>query len=62
MIEEKQKFLRENILDEGYDANEFLEFISNKRGEDEVDLENWTMEELNSVVNEFITIKSGRVL
>ena len=61
MIEEKQKFLRENILDEGYDANEFLEFISNKRGEDEVDLDNWTMEELNSVVNEFITIKSERV-
>lgn len=56
MVEEKQKFLSRKIIDGGYDAEEFSNFISSKRGEDMVNLENWTMEELASVVNEFIAI------
>ena len=61
MVEEKQKFLSRKIIDEGYDAEEFSNFISSKRGEDMVNLENWTMEELASVVNEFIAIQSGNI-
>ena len=29
--EEKQNYLRQNILDKGYDANEFVSFLISKR-------------------------------
>ena len=32
--EEKQNYLRKNILDKGYDANEFINYIENKKGEE----------------------------
>ena len=46
-IMQKQSFLRENILDKGYDANEFLSFLIQKKGgEDGADINQWTMEDL----------------
>ena len=43
-------FLRENILDKGYDANEFLSFLIQKKGgEDGADINQWTMEDLYDV-------------
>ena len=46
-IIKKQMFLRENILDKGYDANEFLSFLIQKKGgEDGADINQWTMEDL----------------
>ena len=36
--EEKQIFLRQNILDKGYDTNSFVEFMMDKKGgEDSAD-------------------------
>lgn len=52
--EGKQNYLRENILDKGYDPNEFFEFLMNKRGEEAANLDIWTCSELESVVQEFI--------
>ena len=60
--EEKQNYLRENILDKGYDANVFLQFLIDKRGEDAADVGNWTMNDLQLVVKEFIKLNGGEVV
>ena len=52
-IEEKQAFLRENILEKGYDINLFVNFLKSKKGEEGEDIGNWTLRDLRSVVNEF---------
>jgi hypothetical protein len=57
--EGKQNYLRENILDKGYDPNEFFEFLMNKRGEEAANLDIWTCSELESVVQEFILSRSS---
>lgn len=52
-VEDKQNYLRETILDKGYDGNKFMSFLQEKKGE-EIILENWSMEELKLAVQEFI--------
>ena len=55
--EEKQNYLRENILDKGYDAEEFVTFLTSKKGGDDdegVDLGNWSLNELKMVVQQYI--------
>ena len=59
--EEKQNFLREKILDKGYDTNQFVQFLTEKKGEDGADVANWTMEDLIQVVNEFIKLNGGEI-
>lgn len=53
-IEEKQEYLRENILEKGYDANTFADFLVSKRGEEAADLGTWSMIDLMEVVQEFL--------
>ena len=53
-IEEKQQFLRSEILDKGYDPNQFGAFLVSKKGEDGADLTIWSIAELQQVVGEFI--------
>ena len=56
--EEKQNFLRQNILDKGYDTSSFVEFMINKKGGEEgADVNNWSMSELKIVVREFISLQ-----
>ena len=56
--EEKQIFLRQNILEKGYDTSTFVEFMMNKKGGEEgADVSNWTMSELKIVVREFISLQ-----
>ena len=52
--EEKQNYLRENILEKGYDVNEFVSFLKSKKGDEGADIENWSMEDLVEVVKEFV--------
>ena len=52
--EEKQNYLRENILEKGYDAEDFVSYLTIKKGDDGVNLSNWTLEELKSLVQEYI--------
>ena len=59
--EEKQNFLREKILDKGYDTSQFVQFLTEKKGEDGADVANWTMEDLIQVVNAFIKLNGGEV-
>jgi sorting nexin-7/30/sorting nexin-8 len=54
-LEKKQTFLRANILEKGYDAEEFMNFLQAKKGELGLDLNNWNINELNSAVYEFVT-------
>ena len=49
----KQTYLRKEILEKNYDANLFLEFLITKKGEIASDINNWTIEELKTVVSEF---------
>ena len=49
----KQSYLRKEILEKNYDANLFLEFLITKKGEIASDINNWTIEELKTVVSEF---------
>ena len=55
--EKKQLYLRENILSKGYSAEEFMSFLSSKKGEKGLDLANWSLIELGSTVAEFIQLK-----
>ena len=52
-IEMKQQLIKSTIIDKNYDKNAFFNFCMNKKKEGGDDLANWTMEELNSVINEF---------
>ena len=52
-IEEKQAYLRQNILEKGYDANLFADYLITKKGEDGADIGSWSMEDLRNVVQEF---------
>ena len=58
-IEEKQNFLRENILDKNYDVNQFIEFLIDKKGEGGADVSVWSMKDLQIVVKEFIQLNGG---
>ena len=55
-IEEKQNYLRENILDKGYDGNTFVAFLIEKRGEEGADIANWSLPDLKDQVAEFISL------
>ena len=60
-LEEKQGFLREKILIGGFDADQFIGFLIEKKGEGGKNLYNWSMRDLKLVVNEFIRLKGGKV-
>ena len=52
-IEMKQNLIKSTIIDKNYDKNAFFNYCMSKKGEGGDDLANWTMEELNSTINEF---------
>ena len=56
-LQSKQAYLRANVLEKGYDADEFMGFLQNIKGENGLDLNNWQMNELITVVNDFIKDK-----
>ena len=51
-LEQKQQYLRDEILDKSYDIDEFSEFMS-KYKENGTDLKNWEFSELKEVVKNF---------
>ena len=59
VTEEKQNYLRENILEKGYDGNDFVNFLIEKKGEGGADVANWSLHDLKQVVKEFIKINEG---
>ena len=57
-IEQKQQFLRSEIMDKGFDADSFSNFMISEKGENALQLENWTFEELQNVVYSFQQMNS----
>ena len=53
-LEQKLKYVRENILDKGYDPDQFMEFLLNKKAESAINFNNWTLQEIIDSANEFI--------
>ena len=51
-IEEKQKYLINEIMNQNYDPQRFSDYISNSK-ENGTDLNNWTFEELKEIVISF---------
>ena len=51
--EQKQLFLRKEILEQNYDPQNFINFLISKKGETAADINNWNLEELKKVVIEF---------
>ena len=58
-LRQKQLFLRENILNKGYSTDDFMDLLASKKGEQGLDLNNWTMRELQSIVKEFISYENN---
>ena len=59
--EEKQQYLKESVIDNGYDADDFVSFLGDKKGieiEEGIDLNNFSLDEIKSLVQDYITIKS----
>ena len=52
-LQAKQLYLREEIIDKGYDPSDFNIFMCNIRQEESIDLNNWTLDELKSVVSNY---------
>ena len=52
-LNENQTFLRENILEKGYDPEDFMKLLQSKKGELGLDLSSWSMDELREAVKEF---------
>ena len=59
--EKKQQFLREEILDKNYDPQLFINFLIMKKGESAEDINNWTLDELNSIVIEFKKSQNNKI-
>ena len=48
----KQLYLKENIMSTGYDPDDFATYLEEEK-EGGIDIENWTLEELETVVHLF---------
>lgn len=53
-LEQKQKYLRENVLEKGYDPDKFMEFLIMKKGNEGINLDIWSFEELIEATKEFL--------
>ena len=56
-LEEKQLFLRTEIIMNGYDAEEFMIFLQNIKGEENVELQYWSLEDIQKAVESFKQLK-----
>lgn len=55
---EKQKYLREHIIEKDYDAELFINFLEEKK-EDGANIDAWSFEELKAMVDEYV-LEMGR--
>ena len=54
---QKQQYLRESILDKGYDANEFMDYFKEVKGVEEININDYDMNQLIEVVTGFYAKK-----
>jgi hypothetical protein len=54
----KQTYLRTEIMEKGFNTDEFVDFLLEKKGgEDGANVENWAMDDLKAAVEEFKKLK-----
>lgn len=58
-IEEKQAYLRKEIIDNGYDREDFLNYFCDLKGLVAIDLDIFSIDDLKNVVNSYKQIKLG---
>ena len=61
-IREKQEYLRLNILEKGYDADEFQEYLKTLKGENALDIGNWSKNDLIKAVVDFTKIYQNNII
>ena len=59
-LEAKQQYLRSEIIEQGYDPEEFSNYMGSLREDNSLDLETWSFEDLQAVVNSFRTQMAQR--
>ena len=52
-LHSKQQYLRREIMDQGYDPQDFNNFMCSIRQEESIDLNNWSIQEIVNVVESF---------
>jgi sorting nexin-7/30/sorting nexin-8 len=52
-LEQKQQYLRSEIIDQGYNPSDFSNFMGSIRGENGLDLDTWSFADLQTVVEQF---------
>ena len=58
---EKQEYLRINILEKGYDADEFMNYLQILKGEKGLEINNWSKNDLIKAVHDFISINPKEI-
>jgi hypothetical protein len=61
-IEQKQNYLRKEILEAGLDGGEFMTFLNNTNAKKGDDLEQWSGQELIKIVQAFKNSKGLKVV
>ena len=51
LTEQKQIYLRENILEKGLNGQEFMDFMVKLKGENGTDISQWSLKEIKMVIN-----------
>ena len=49
----KQNYLRNEIMEKSYNSEQFLSYLSELKGDNAVEIDNWTLDELKQAVNSF---------
>ena len=52
-INKKQEYLRKEIIDQGYDPNDFAKYLKAFKGNEEVDINLYNFEELEEIINNY---------
>jgi len=50
-LEKKQIYLQTEIIEKGYDTSDFLTYLTTLKGEEGTDINYWTLQELQKVLN-----------
>ena len=59
-LESKQLFLRQEIIDQGYDPSDFNTYMCSIRQEENIDLNNWTFDEIKEVITNYKELLSQK--
>ena len=57
-LQEKQNYLRKNIIDKGYNTDEFMNFFKELYNDEDINLKNYSMSQLSKLVQDFFSKKN----